>query len=87
MSPSNGHLSFLPCNKIIKHVISPFGKTGFAPAFTMSATLAAVQEITNNPALHEYLAIVKGARNGLVYGAKVRFPHALVMSVLFGRGT
>ncbi|KAI6153379.1 Tim17/Tim22/Tim23/Pmp24 family-domain-containing protein [Pisolithus tinctorius] len=39
-----------------------------------------------NPAFHDYLAILKGARNGFIYGVKVRFPHALVMSVLFGRG-
>jgi hypothetical protein len=46
----------------------------------------AIQEILSNPAYQEYLAILKGARNGFVYGAKVRFPHALVMSILFGRG-
>ncbi|KAF9229557.1 peroxisomal membrane protein 4 [Gyrodon lividus] len=39
-----------------------------------------------SPALHDYLAILKGARNGFVYGVKVRFPHALIMAVLFGRG-
>lgn len=39
-----------------------------------------------NPAFHDYLAILKGARNGFVYGVKVRFPHAVVMSLLFGRG-
>ncbi|KAE9410773.1 peroxisomal membrane protein 4 [Gymnopus androsaceus JB14] len=39
-----------------------------------------------NPAFHDYLAILKGARNGFVYGVKVRFPHAVVMSILFGRG-
>jgi hypothetical protein len=27
--------------------------------------------------------VVKGARNGIVYGCKVRFPHALVMAALF----
>ncbi len=31
-----------------------------------------------NPQYAEYLALVKAARNGAVYGAKVRFPHALV---------
>ncbi|GLB36410.1 putative tim17/Tim22/Tim23/Pmp24 family protein [Lyophyllum shimeji] len=46
----------------------------------------AIQQILTNPAYHDYLAILKGARNGFVYGVKVRFPHALVMSVLFGRG-
>ena len=37
--------------------------------------------------LHDLLAIVKGFRNGLVYGAKVRFPHALVMTFLFQSGS
>ncbi|KAI6133261.1 Tim17/Tim22/Tim23/Pmp24 family-domain-containing protein [Pisolithus croceorrhizus] len=39
-----------------------------------------------NPAFHDYLAILKGARNGFIYGVKVRFPHAVVMSLLYGRG-
>ncbi|KAK2462063.1 hypothetical protein APHAL10511_006526 [Amanita phalloides] len=43
-------------------------------------------DLIHNPAFHDYLAILKGARNGFVYGVKVRFPHALVMSILFGRG-
>ena len=30
----------------------------------------------------EYLALLKAARNGAVYGAKVRFPHALVYILL-----
>jgi peroxisomal membrane protein 4 len=46
----------------------------------------ALQAIALDPQYQEYFAILKGARNGLVYGAKVRFPHALVMAVLFGRG-
>ncbi|KAJ3482059.1 hypothetical protein NLI96_g7228 [Meripilus lineatus] len=49
----------------------------------MSETLA---RILADPAYHDYLAILKGARNGLVYGVKVRFPHALIMAILFGRG-
>ena len=49
-------------------------------------SLALLNEIITNPAYHDYLAILKGARNGFVYGVKVRFPHALVMSILFGRG-
>jgi hypothetical protein len=47
---------------------------------------AALQAILDNPRCHDYLAILKGARNGLVYGFKVRFPHALIMAILFGRG-
>jgi len=49
-------------------------------------SLALINDIISNPAYHDYLAILKGARNGFVYGVKVRFPHALVMSILFGRG-
>ena len=36
---------------------------------------------------HDILAILKGFRNGAVYGAKIRFPHALVMTLLFRRDT
>lgn len=36
-----------------------------------------------SPANHDLLGVVKGARNGIVYGCKVRFPHALVMAALF----
>ncbi|KAF1826592.1 peroxisomal membrane protein 4 [Dissoconium aciculare CBS 342.82] len=33
------------------------------------------------------LVILKAIRNGIVYGAKIRFPHALVMVFLFRSGT
>jgi hypothetical protein len=52
--------------------------------FSMSSSVLA--NIIANPDFHDYLAILKGARNGLVYGVKVRFPHALIMAILFGRG-
>src|SRR5258708_19779158 len=52
----------------------------------MSSMSATLQAILDNPQYHDYLAILKGARNGLVYGLKVRFPHALIMAILFGRG-
>lgn len=48
---------------------------------------AAVERILLDPKYHDILAVVKGARNGAVYGTKVRFPHALVMIVLFRSGT
>lgn len=50
------------------------------------ATMSSIEQILSDPRYHDYLAILKGARNGLVYGAKVRFPHALIMAILFGRG-
>ncbi|THH11801.1 hypothetical protein EW145_g420 [Phellinidium pouzarii] len=46
---------------------------------TISALLA-------DPAYHDFFSILKGARNGIVYGVKIRFPHALIMSLLFGKG-
>lgn len=46
----------------------------------------ALAQILADPSYHDYLGILKGARNGLVYGVKVRFPHALIMAILFGRG-
>ncbi|KAJ2717320.1 hypothetical protein H4R19_000072 [Coemansia spiralis] len=39
------------------------------------------------PELHDALSLVKGFRNGIVYGAKIRFPHALVMTLLFRSGS
>lgn len=33
------------------------------------------------------LSIIRGLRNGVIYGSKVRFPHALVMTVLFREGS
>eukprot|EP01116_Phalansterium_solitarium_P002713 TRINITY_DN12900_c0_g1_i1.p1 TRINITY_DN12900_c0_g1~~TRINITY_DN12900_c0_g1_i1.p1 ORF type:complete len:208 (-),score=55.04 TRINITY_DN12900_c0_g1_i1:326-949(-) len=39
------------------------------------------------PSYHDILSIVKGVRNGVVYGTKIRFPHALVMTFLFRSGT
>lgn len=47
----------------------------------------AAEQIALDPRYHDLLTLVKGARNGAVYGAKVRFPHALVMIFLFRSGT
>ncbi|KAK3990254.1 peroxisomal membrane protein 4 [Cladorrhinum sp. PSN332] len=58
---------------------------------TTSAVLetlkAVIEPIILNPKYHDFLAIVKAARNGAVYGTKVRFPHAFVMIMLFRSGT
>jgi peroxisomal membrane protein 4 len=34
----------------------------------------------------DLLAALKGLRNGLIYGIRIRAPHALVMVFLFGSG-
>ena len=38
----------------------------------------AVERVLLDPRYKDILGVVKGARNGAVYGTKIRFPHALV---------
>ena len=47
----------------------------------------AAHRFVMDPANHDVLAVLKGVRNGVVYGTKIRFPHALVMVLLFRSGT
>ncbi|KAG9244193.1 peroxisomal membrane protein-like protein [Calycina marina] len=47
----------------------------------------ALENVILDPKNADWLAVLKAARNGAVYGAKVRFPHALVMILLFRSGT
>jgi hypothetical protein len=44
----------------------------------LHALEAALEKIVLDPKYHDILTLVKGVRNGIVYGSKVRFPHALV---------
>ncbi|KAL4883776.1 Tim17/Tim22/Tim23/Pmp24 family-domain-containing protein [Aspergillus karnatakaensis] len=53
----------------------------------MDALVSRLDSIVTNPDLAPLLSLLKGIRNGAVYGAKVRFPHALVMIFLFRSGT
>ncbi|KAJ5475108.1 hypothetical protein N7539_008174 [Penicillium diatomitis] len=53
----------------------------------MDALTSRLDALVLNPELAPLLSLVKGARNGIVYGSKVRFPHALVMIFLFRSGT
>ncbi|OJJ46051.1 hypothetical protein ASPZODRAFT_159643 [Penicilliopsis zonata CBS 506.65] len=53
----------------------------------MDALMSRLDALILNPDLAPLLSLVKGARNGVVYGSKVRFPHALVMIFLFRSGT
>lgn len=34
----------------------------------------------------EILRLVRGLRNGMYYGGKIRFMHSLVIMILFGKG-
>ncbi|KAF3919814.1 hypothetical protein ABW20_dc0109631 [Dactylellina cionopaga] len=56
-------------------------------ATSLAVVKAAAEAFILDPANHDILALLKGLRNGLVYGTKVRFPHALVMIFLFRSGT
>lgn len=44
----------------------------------VNAQQTALEKIVLDPKYHDILTLVKGVRNGIVYGTKVRFPHALV---------
>ncbi|KAJ5637226.1 hypothetical protein N7490_007105 [Penicillium lividum] len=44
----------------------------------MDTLLTQLDALILKPELAPLLSLVKGARNGIVYGSKVRFPHALV---------
>ncbi|KAJ5708412.1 hypothetical protein N7488_008213 [Penicillium malachiteum] len=44
----------------------------------MDKLLTKLDAIVLKPELAPFLSLIKGARNGIVYGSKVRFPHALV---------
>ncbi|XP_012610604.1 peroxisomal membrane protein 4 isoform X1 [Microcebus murinus] len=53
----------------------------------LRALLLAVNALLRKRRYHAALAMVKGFRNGAVYGAKIRAPHALVMTFLFRNGS
>lgn len=61
-------------------LLSLICSTDSPPLTCPSAT--PLQEAVNgfvlDPRYAELLTLVKAARNGAVYGAKIRFPHALV---------
>eukprot|EP01012_Entosiphon_sulcatum_P050139 TRINITY_DN68911_c0_g1_i1.p1 TRINITY_DN68911_c0_g1~~TRINITY_DN68911_c0_g1_i1.p1 ORF type:complete len:199 (-),score=23.94 TRINITY_DN68911_c0_g1_i1:14-610(-) len=40
-----------------------------------------------SPQNQKALSLIKALRNGVVYGTKIRFPHALVMTLLFRNGS
>ena len=49
----------------------------------MSVVTYYVNNFLNNPSYHAPLSMIKGLRQGLVYGAKIRFAHSLVQAFLF----
>lgn len=51
------------------------------PAIRPKLRMDHIDAIISSGVYHDALSIVKGFRNGLVYGAKIRFPHALVRKV------
>ncbi|BFZ04899.1 hypothetical protein BsWGS_07938 [Bradybaena similaris] len=53
----------------------------------MAAIIDAVNAVLASGRHRHILSVIKGFRNGAVYGAKIRFPHALVMTFLFRNGS
>ena len=53
----------------------------------LEALQSQLEKIALNPKYHEPLILLKAVRNGLVYGTKIRLPHAAVMVFLFRSGT
>ncbi|XP_001500990.1 peroxisomal membrane protein 4 [Equus przewalskii] len=53
----------------------------------LRALLLAVNALLRKRRYHAALAMLKGFRNGVVYGVKIRTPHALVMTFLFRSGS
>nr|XP_027801105.1 peroxisomal membrane protein 4 [Marmota flaviventris] len=53
----------------------------------LQALLKAVNALLRKRRYHAALTLIKGFRNGIVYGVKIRAPHALVMTFLFRSGS
>ncbi|KAK9374712.1 Tim17/Tim22/Tim23/Pmp24 family-domain-containing protein [Lipomyces chichibuensis] len=53
----------------------------------MDRAIDTLQQVILDPKYHDILGILKGLRNGAIYGSKVRFAHALVMTFLFRNGS
>ncbi|XP_026553426.1 peroxisomal membrane protein 4 [Pseudonaja textilis] len=53
----------------------------------LKTLLYTVNSLLQQRRYHTMLAVLKGFRNGAVYGAKIRAPHALVMTFLFKSGS
>lgn len=49
--------------------------------------MESINAIINSGRYHDQLTLLKAIRNGIVYGCKIRFPHALVMTLLWRRGS
>jgi peroxisomal membrane protein 4 len=83
--PSFPLLSFLPSLVSFLHSLLPKDEK-----LLTNTTLTQQETATRillNPSNQPPLSLLKALRNGLVYGTKVRFPHALVMILLFRSGS
>ncbi|KAM9296117.1 peroxisomal membrane protein 4 [Gastrophryne carolinensis] len=58
-----------------------------AGAALPSSLLRTINQLLRKKQYRAALAVLKGFRNGAVYGAKIRAPHALVMTFLFKTGS
>lgn len=61
-------------------------KCGQRGVRTANLTPQPQMDILTNPAYRPILEVIRSARNGIVYGGKIRFSHALVISLLYRLG-
>ncbi|XP_032318021.1 peroxisomal membrane protein 4 isoform X4 [Camelus ferus] len=71
--------------RVLLGACHPAARTMAAPP-QLQTLLLAVNALLRKRRYHAVLAMLKGFRNGAVYGAKIRAPHALVMTFLFRSG-
>ncbi|KAK9368365.1 Tim17/Tim22/Tim23/Pmp24 family-domain-containing protein [Lipomyces kononenkoae] len=53
----------------------------------MDSVRESLEQVILDPRYHDIFGILKGVRNASIYGGKVRFAHALVMTFLFRNGS
>ncbi|XP_006123385.3 peroxisomal membrane protein 4 isoform X1 [Pelodiscus sinensis] len=66
---------------------TPGGRAAMGAQGVLRAVLRTVNSLLQQRRYRAALAVLKGFRNGAVYGAKIRAPHALVMTFLFKSGS
>ncbi|ODQ68523.1 hypothetical protein NADFUDRAFT_81458 [Nadsonia fulvescens var. elongata DSM 6958] len=67
--------------------MSPVHSSESSGIFSILDSFTGLNELFMDPSCHDVLSILKGIRNGFVYGARLRFSHAIVMAVLFKSGS
>lgn len=80
MAAKLAHPHAVPCvsTQVVPGAVPTYTRILAPDADKRSCKQTALERIVLDPKYHDILTLVKGVRNGVVYGCKVRFPHALV---------